>query len=331
MNENAMGPFLTGIGGLPQTSLEEALDHILGGYDRVFRPQLPIGDGASGMLAECLPPGLALAPRPGFGVKLESLLEDGSIATVFRDGDAADAPLVASTRAFLAALPADLGGRGLKSQLAGPVTLLQSLRDAWSRPLFTDPALHEVVAAWCARLAALSADLLLDRGVEVTIVLDEPVIGLPGPRDQTEAVARTIRPVIAAVHAAGARSGLHCCSEPPLELLVALGCDDLLLDARRFASTLIAGRDLQRRHLARGARLTLGVTSPVPDEAPGRVLEILDALVAGGPLRRRELVAALALSPCCGTLLVPLERELDIVAELEAERDRIRDWMKEEA
>ncbi|MCB9830957.1 MAG: hypothetical protein H6807_00675 [Planctomycetes bacterium] len=329
MRNRAYGTLLVGIGGLPQASLEEALDWVLDSYDEVFRPQPPLGDGASGMLAECLPEGLPLAAHPGFGVKLDRLADDQTLAGFFDLEALDDLPVLAAQRRFLAALGDRGEGRGLKDQFAGPITILQSLRDSWSRPLWAFPEHHGLLARWCGEIGRRLAQGLKAGTDRAVVILDEPVLGLPGPREHGDEIVAILEPVLEGIRASGARAGLHCCSAPPLDLLRRLPIDELSLDAQRFGSELETGAPILADYLRGGGRLRLGIVAPFPTGADHDPLPLLRRIERSSGLRPEELVDRLALSPSCGTMLCPLDREAEIVSALRQARTRIDGWLEE--
>ena len=329
MSRTPERPALSGVGGLPFPDLQTALAHQRAHYDLTFRPQLPIGDGeAAGMLAEVLPATLDLVAHPGFGVKLRHMIEDGAIARSF--GSGIDGTTVLElTRDFIDGLEPRESSAGLRVSLAGPLTILQSLRDEWSRPLFSEAALHAPVSDWCARLAGTLASMT---PAGSTIILDEPVLGLPGPRDAVDAVVAVLAPVIAAIREHDREVGLHCCSEPPFPILAQLALDELSIDALRYASEIIGAADQLAAFVADGGRLALGLVAPMPlDDVQPEPELLLDALVLSGQVKRESLIDALVLTPTCGTMLCPEEREIEIVHELEALRDRLLAWKEEAA
>lgn len=210
----------------------------------------------------------------------------------------------------------------LKVQLTGPWTLCSSLWLPRGERALTDPgARRDVVGSLAAavegHLAAVTAAV---PGAELLVQFDEPSLpaalaghlptasgyGLVRALDIVEA-DQGLAQVIAAVHAAGAGSAVHCCApQPPVALVGRAGAQAISLDL-----TLVgpAGWEELGELVDGGLRLWAGVvptalrtpTDTEPDGLPGD-RAIVD--VVRRPWRRVGLslaeVGQVVVTPTCG-------------------------------
>ncbi|MDA0172169.1 hypothetical protein OJ998_23910 [Solirubrobacter taibaiensis] len=140
----------TGVGSLPFTDVEAAVDHVLTAYDIPFCPQLPRLEGD--MITEWLgaDPG-----RCGWSPARDRE-RPRAWGTLLRRLD--DAP-----------------SRVVKLQVTGPVTLAYALGERL-------PLAHEL-ATWLAANAGAQVRALAERGHDALLLVDEPALHLFGPVD----------------------------------------------------------------------------------------------------------------------------------------------------
>lgn len=263
----------TGVGSLPGDDPEGALDLVARWCPELpFWPQLPGRGPGADMVDEVLG-GLGAGPDAAAALR----------------GAPAEPPAAGRVGldAFVAAAAAGRfpGALALKGQVAGPMTLASQLA-----PAGPEPELLAALADLVGRRAAWQAERLRGLGRPALVVVDEPCLA-PG--------ARAVGAVLAAVRAAGAAAGLHCCAAPPWGLVRDLAPDVVSFDAARDLAGLFADPD--GRAVARAARVAWGL---VPTRGPpvraGAAFSrfVLGARRAGldpAALARRALV-----TPSCG-------------------------------
>ena len=308
----------TGIGSLPLAEMAPANLHIAANYSLVFVPQLARGEGDGGMLNLVLPPGLSRRALSGFGVALTDFLEGPEISNAFSAIETvSDTIAVRDALEFAALRDGESPLPRLKAQMMGPVSLLQTLRDAGSRPLWSDPSLHEAVLAWSVTLAQELSGILKPLCASFELWIDEPMLGLMIAPDERRTASRLLRAWQDAMIADGVETGLHCCSEPPFDLLDALAPGTFSFDILRFDAATREHFEELSHFVDRGGRAALGVIAPLafdvdPDPTPF-VNEIAAALRLDTPAK---IIRALVLTPTCGTMLTPLDREEEIAGSL---------------
>ena len=198
----------------------------------------------------------------------------------------------------------------LKAQIAGPCTLLASMRDAWQQPLWHVEAIRDAVSLYLAALAAESARRVHAAHPLAALFLDEPMLGHLENSGEADGALRTLAPAIEAIRGAGLAVGLHVCSTPPFAIIDRLELDFCSLDLVRY------GREIEAegRRLAglsrRGTRLVLGVVPVLGDERTPPPCDLLRSFLGALPAADQDAVSErLLLSPSCGTLLAPPDRE----------------------
>jgi hypothetical protein len=275
-----------GVGSLPFERPASAVRHALRAYELPFCPQLPRLDGD--MVREWL------GEDPG------------------RCGWASDRDrqLPAAWDHFVHELTAHPPEHRIaKLQVTGPVTLATALERASGRPgqgaAVAD--LAREVAVWLAANVAGQVTGLIDLGLDVLLVVDEPGLATSGldPRD-----ASVWDPLRAT--AAGAW-GLHVCGVVPWPLMDAIEPDLISFDLARYGIAPDTRAALARL-LSRGGRVAWGAIDPV---APGderaaatRVRQAMAALgLPTGLVAKRSLI-----TPSCGTGRLSIEREQQVAA-----------------
>jgi hypothetical protein len=311
----------TGIGSLPQSTLPAALEHVALYYPRLpYLPQIAAGTALPSMLHEVLPERVRHAAR-GRGLDLPWTADDPAAAEAFTADreELAGTPyrvVLAGALAIARTLPAFTHAPAVKAQIMGPCSILASMRDAWFQPLWHAAGVRAAAADWIAALAGAAIGGIRDLGAQPLLWLDEPMLGHLETAGEALAAAATLDRTLAALRAAGARTGLHCCSTPPFAILRALALDDLSLDAVRYGPEILDHAPDVAALLARGVRLVLGVVPVTPDGgafAPRAfVRRLRERLGSAGAL----LPSQLLISPSCGTLLAPEEREVELAAAL---------------
>ncbi len=233
----------TGIGSLPFTESERALDHVFARYGLPFYPQLPQVPrqpqlaSLPQLVREVLSPEAAEALRPGRGRQfLKHLWRDDAFAVV--DG-------LPGFGAFVRR--AKLEGRGAKGQLAGPRTLA-----AFAGAIFGDevPTADLLLGAreWLGRLVPAYATKL------TLVVLDDFLLAAAASSED----AIWVSDLEHALRARGVRLGLHSCA--PLDAARALArFSGLILAFDLSVIDLLAARAAISPHFAAGGGLILGI------------------------------------------------------------------------
>lgn len=319
----------TGIGSLPFVDVARALDAAFE-VDLPYVPQLPLRDPREFMLGQALEglPGLVVDDQGGvvldeptwaagaaaYGARLEAAL-----AALERVPP--DAPVPADAAAFLPSADAQAcfapfvarvaagGVPRVKAQLAGPMTLEWTLRtpEGARPPLEARTQLLRTVLV----RARVMIQALRAAGAEVTFFLDEPGLYVYArTRPEHVAMLEGLRVVVSALRRAGARVGLHCCSDADWGTFLDLGFDVLAFDVGLSLRSIVKAGDALVRHAQGGGRLALGLVPTTGRDARVDPRALVDGLFAGVraiehhfPARAAALQHVLArgwITPACG-------------------------------
>lgn len=301
---------ITGIGSLPHVSLDAALEFSLR-HSLPFLPQLPAVSQGEYMLPQALAgfPGLswdedgkpvvdaaALKRQlPGYAQLLRSAIDSLSPWAIAPFVPRADQ--VAAWTPFLWELSERKISQA-KFQMVGPFTATWALPPAVRAE---HPAVDTTVFSllWVRAIAMVRE--LKTRGIHPVFFLDEPgLVAWDAKRPEHLGAQAQLKLLCLALRKEGATVGIHCCSQPPWELLLSLPVDVLSLDAG-----LITDFNPLREFFAAGKTLALGIvpTTGGRELAPGTNAHVLEharerlsQLRADGMLKPSQLI----LSASCG-------------------------------
>jgi len=310
----------TVVGSFPHTDAAALVERILGWLpDMPAWPQLPARDFRESMYvqyAEGLPGAvidvdaqrLTFQPDEQFPAELERFYQ----AVVEED---VERFAVSRTRALglhlflerLRKLPQKPAWA--KGQVTGPFSFAMTVTDGNKRSLAYTPELKEVAFQGMALKARWMARRLREVAVSALVVLDEPYLcsfGSAFVNVSREEVAAAIEVAATAVHAEGARCGVHCCGNTDWSLVLAAPVDVVNFDAFEY----LQGLSLYPRELAdfvgRGGILSWGIvpTSGAHGDvtAPALCRRLRDGVreLTRKGLDEDLLFAQMLLTPSCG-------------------------------
>ncbi|MGC4117485.1 MAG: hypothetical protein QM765_23585 [Myxococcales bacterium] len=300
----------TGIGSLPHTQLEMALQQALT-LDVPYLPELPRRTPNEAFAAQVLEalPGLRVLDAGRLSVDFDAW-KAGAFALDAKLDEAKDPgnfePFLPSATSASAWSPFvfEVQSRKVafaKVQCAGPATVLASLAGGAQLPERLEGqvvrlVVHRALAmAWAVRVA----------GAVPVVFLDEPVLGMvrQASKAEQERELEHLRHTVLGLRNEGAITGIHCCGEADWAPLLRLGLDVLSFDATTSLDKLLVSRPDVERFLETGGWFGLGVVptdARTPQEFDERLettLKKIESLSA--PLRSRILSQSL-LTPACG-------------------------------
>lgn len=321
----------TGIGSLPFTDPDEALDLIFTALpDIPHWPQLPRRSPKEHFIHQFLHPLVTCGLLAGHeGRWIFDLTRDDSPGCLTRfydtclpaeeDGMACrqaflpTAAAAAGLHAFLARINAQgLAGASLvKGQIAGPLTIGLELKDHQGRSAYYNGDLRDTIVRTLALSARSQAVALSGFGVRPMIFVDDPAVSAWGSRLHLAldagSIAEDLNFIFAAIHGEGAIAGIHSCEALDWSLLLNTDVDVLSLDAYRFGASLAAYQQPLRRFFDRGGVVAWGIVPTVDDplaesvDSLERRLKTLWAdLFADGPDEQTVFRQSL-ITPSCGT------------------------------
>ena len=189
----------------------------------------------------------------------------------------------------------------IKFQVAGPVTISTALRVA-------SPSMSkiEVVDRIVNRVGGI-AEQITSIGSQACVFLDEPVLEFVSA-DASGPDIVMIQETIARIRAIVDIVGLHCCSNPDWENILALDLDLVSFDFDLSAKSLLHSNALER-FLDRG-RLVLGVvpTTPSLDEASSLANRVAAELSSIPSSLSERLLEESWFSPSCGLAEITIEK-----------------------
>jgi methionine synthase II (cobalamin-independent) len=219
----------------------------------------------------------------------------------------------------------------VKGQVTGPFTWGTNLTDQNRRCVYYDEQLHDVIVKGVALKALWQIKHLSSCGAPVMIWMDEPALLGFGSSTfisiSRQDVLRDLNEVAAAIHTAGALTGVHCEANTDWSLLMEADLDILDFDAYDHMEAITLYPDELRAFFNRGGSLGWGIVPTLnPQAAATETIESLLARFDAGVARleakgfARELLLRRALiTPSCGagTLTPSLaERLLGLLRDL---------------
>ncbi len=304
----------TGIGSLPHTDPEEAVNIVLSSFDIPFWPQLP----KLSFLEQMIPQYSEGLPLIRVDWQKNSIMsERGPTEELERFYESYNEKTrIAISEEYAQGLHAFLRltkGRRfdyLKGHVTGPLTFTLGLNDATGKPVYYDEELREVYLMGLKAKARWQIDLLKSRAGQVIIFVDEPVASALGSMTyltvSSGEALRLLTEMVSEIKAQGAIAGIHCCGRADWPLLMESGIEILNFDAYEFSDTLGIYPAEVKRFLEGGGTLAWGIiptTEAITGETEESIyrlfMEKMDRLSQTVP--ETLLKERILLTPSCGT------------------------------
>ena len=323
----------TGIGSLPQTSVEEAIN-LAFRLDIPYLPQLPNRNPKEFMLAHALDgmPGIICDDqgmvtidikewRKGYlhySERLHAALQGDDLMT-FLPSEESNSAL----RPFLEQVRARNISRA-KIQIAGPLTAQWSLRTTDN--LFPPaPALSQVTRTIMAKSLALSK-AVQEAGASPVLFFDEPGLYAFSSRQPNHIVLlQELKIIIMALRKREVEVGLHCCSDADWHALMSLKLDILAIDAKLSLPSLLKSSDALLSFSSGGGQLALGVipTRQTQETSVSELfghfeerIQTLEKYFRTRASTFEKILGRSILTPACGLAMLQEKRAKDIHAHL---------------
>jgi methionine synthase II (cobalamin-independent) len=314
----------TGIGSLPHTDVEAAVELVLGSFDIPFWPQLP----RLGFRELMIPQYSEGMP----GLRVDEARGDVSVV---RDEEEIRRFYEASGEGFRVSISEDyarglhaflkrIEGRSfdlLKGHITGPLTYTLGLQDGDGKPAYFDEELREIALMLLAAKARWQIDVLGKSAEEVIIFIDEPILSALGSTSYVgvsdDEALRLLTQTAGAIREAGGIPGIHCCGRADWPLVLDSGVDILNFDAYEFAQTLGIYPAEVTSFLERGGIIAWGIVPTTDDigrETGESIVERFGEAIDGLSERIPEdlLLRNIMLTPSCGTGSRTVEETLKI-------------------
>ncbi len=328
----------TGIGSVPHTDTERALDLVCSNFPEIpYWPQLPRRDFRENMYAQfsrdmptvqvdllhewigAVIGDDVLAQAEGFYARY---LEDDP--DLFAIGEEYASGLYAFRRAAAELTRA----KWVKGQVTGPISFGLKVTDQNLRPMLYDDTLRDVLVKHVARQAQWQEKFLsqVKPGAPTLTFVDEPSLALIGAsvvalnRDE---VVRDLEEVYSSLKGL---KGTHCCGNTDWSLLLQTSVDIISFDAYTYAENLALFAEDVRNFLDRGGVLAWGIVPTVeediaqetPDHLLQRLQSAMQLLIKKG-IDPDLLYERALITPSCGLgpVSVPAaERAVDLTREV---------------
>jgi methionine synthase II (cobalamin-independent) len=333
----------TGIGSLPFTQGQQAVDFLLGaGLDIPFWPQLPkrclfeqmVPQYTEGM------PGVVLDMAAEVA-RYDSSLKYEQLATFLAQFMEEDPGLFAISPAYAEGLYAFLTtargrSRGaVKGHVTGPVTFATGISEPGRQMLYADPDLRDASVKLLSRKAQWQVEQLRACGGPVIIFVDEPVLAAFGSSAYigiSEAdVIDLEKEIFDAIRTAGGLGGIHVCGNSDWSVIIRTGLDIVNFDGYNYGPKLAIYAAEVHAFLERGGCIAWGMVPTTPDDLRMETRDALvqrfranvEALKAKGVPESLILERSL-LTPSCGCGSLSIEETRRVFSLLREVRDTLR-------
>lgn len=298
---------VTGIGSLPLTSLDDAIQAIAGCSPEIpFWPQLPRLSEREGVIGQ----GLGIlgdrieARQEGYGYQVKDGRLDAVLEILHHSSGELSPGHAAGFGPFLEALSAGRfhSASAVKGQIEGPITLSAYLFHQ-GKPFLSDPALFAAIAFHVSQTICWQIDRLKSAGLPVLLFVDEPALCLEAPAHAVTEEQRlsALAAALNDARARGAFAGLHCCAARPFARMCRAKPDILSFDAHEGLELFFADPDA-RSFVDRGGMVAYGM---IPTSAAVNTLDpagifvrwLKAASLAGNP---QKLAQGAMVTATCG-------------------------------
>jgi methionine synthase II (cobalamin-independent) len=333
----------TGIGSLPLTNAETALDLILRYIPGApFWPQLPKADAREGMLAQFCEnlPGLRLdSGDPHFIAQdKEKELE------IFYDRFIAcdleyfkiSPDFARGLHAFYARLNSlDLSAiEFIKCQVTGPFTFCSGITDSQGKAILHDEVLRQAMVKGLEMKALWQLEYFKKFGKKMIMFFDEPYltgIGSAYTPVNRQEVIDIYSELTDSLKNQGCLTGIHCCGNTDWSMLTdTAGVDIINFDAFNFQERFVLYADNLNHFLKKGGIICWGIVPTQefnvqlsPELLAQKIKSGLDILVKKG-IDRQLLLERLLISPACGLGTLDVQKAEGILSLLNQTSQFIR-------
>lgn len=322
----------TGIGSLPFTDADEAVDLVLKYLPQIpFWPQLPKRDIREGMLAQFSEnlPCLKVTPDGLFfdGRDKDKELEKFYERVIAQDSDyfKISANAASGLYKFYQRLEgADLRNiEFIKCHVTGPFTFASSVTGENKRALLHDDVFMQAILKGLAMKALWQINFFRKFGKKMIIFFDEPYLASFGSAYSTvnrESVVSALSEFTAGLKSQDVLTGVHCCGNTDWSIFTDIETLDIInFDAFGFLDRLVLYADNLKKFFKRGGILCWGIVptsefsgKETVDLLAGKIKEGINLLSNKG-LDKDLLTQNLLLSPACGLGTLSVEKSEQIL------------------
>ncbi len=200
----------------------------------------------------------------------------------------------------------------VKVQVTGPISFALTIVDENKRAMWYNDEFRDVIIKAIAMKCRWQIQKFSKYAKNVVCFIDEPILSAFGSSTyvsvQRDEVVEALEEVIAAVHADGGITGIHCCGNTEWSILMDAGVDMVNFDAFEFGETIAMYPEDVKKHIARGGTLAWGVV-PTSTEIRNQDVDsleiqlekVMDHLVEKTGIDKQTILEQAVITPSCGT------------------------------
>lgn len=324
----------TGIGSLPHTDAEEAVDLVFKYLPEIpFWPQLPKRGPKEGMVAQ-FSENLPCLRMTGDGLIFEPRRQDEELETFYGKVIAGDLEHFKIGREFAAGLYSfynrlkktgpPKGMRALKCHITGPFSFAASINDEKDAPLLHEPVFMQAIIKGLSMKALWQLKLFKNFAEKIIVFIDEPYLAAFGSAYtpvNREGVVRAMTELAGEIKSQGVATGVHCCGNTDWSIFTDIESIDIInFDAFSFLERFVLYADNLKGFLNRGGSICWGIV-PTQDFSGAVTADLLVKKIKAGidllakkGLDSQMLLDNLLVSPSCGLGALNKEKTSQIFA-----------------
>jgi hypothetical protein len=206
----------------------------------------------------------------------------------------------------------------LKVQTTGPCSFALTITDENKRAIYYNEEFRDVIVKAIAMKCRWQIQMFKKYAENIICFIDEPILSAFGSSTyvsvQRPDVVQHLEEVIAAVHADGGYTGIHCCGNTEWSILMDAGVDMVNFDAFEFGETISLYGPNVKEHLAKGRMLAWGIvptSKKVMDQTVDSLEEVLERniekLAGVSGVDKKVIAEQAVLTPSCGTGSLSIE------------------------
>lgn len=319
----------SGIGSMPFSDIEHAIDVSLNTLDAPIWPQLSAfglyeqmeiqySEGIPAVIIDKEKGRMYFDTSVDYSEAFAEFYEAYMMAMDPDDGNG-DCSALAISKEFskgIYALEKRLQAEGkkrdwLKVQTTGPCSFALTIVDENKRAIYYNEEFRDVITKAMAMKCRWQIQKFKPFTENIICFIDEPILSAFGSSTyvsvKREDVVAMLEEVIDAVHADGGLAGIHCCGNTEWSILMDAGVDIVNFDSFEFGETIAMYHEHVKKHIEAGRFLAWGVvpTSVAIREQTVEGLaehleKMMDNLASKG-IDKQRIVEQAIIMPSCGT------------------------------
>jgi hypothetical protein len=199
----------------------------------------------------------------------------------------------------------------VKCQVTGPCSFALTVVDEKKRAIFYNEEFRDMIVKTLAMISRWQVRIFKPYAGQVICFIDEPILSAFGSSTyvsvRRDDVISLLKDMVAAIHAEGGITGMHCCGNTEWSIPIDAGVDIISFDAFQYGETIAMYAGAVKTYLASGGALAWGIVptstailEQTTEKLADRLEGLMDNLASKGI--EKQLIADQALlTPSCGT------------------------------